>query len=36
LPALFCVGFFWDRVLWTICLELALNISPPGLCLLSS
>jgi hypothetical protein len=19
-PALFCDGFFWDRVLWTVCL----------------
>jgi hypothetical protein len=35
-PPLFCEGFFWDRVLWTICLELASNYNPPDLCLLSS
>jgi hypothetical protein len=34
--ALFGVGCIWDRVLWTIHLELALNCDPPELCLLSS
>jgi hypothetical protein len=31
-PALFCVGFFWDRVSRTICPGLALNCDPPDLC----
>jgi hypothetical protein len=34
--ALFCVGYFPDKVLWTICLGLALKHDPPDLCLLSS
>jgi hypothetical protein len=31
----FCDGYFWDRVLRTVCL-LALNHSSPDLCLMSS
>jgi hypothetical protein len=34
-PALFCEGFFWDRVSWIIVPRLASNHDPPDLCLLS-
>jgi hypothetical protein len=30
------IVFFWDRVLWSVCLGLASNHNPPDLCLLSS
>jgi hypothetical protein len=36
LPALFCIGHFWDQILWTICPGLALSHNLPGLCFLSS
>jgi hypothetical protein len=36
LPALFCGGFFRERVSLTICLGLASNSYPPDLCLLSN
>jgi hypothetical protein len=36
LPALFCVGYFRDRVSRTICLGFTSNHDPPDLCLLSS
>jgi hypothetical protein len=32
----FCVGYFRDRVLWSVYLGLALNWDPLDLCLLSS
>jgi hypothetical protein len=35
-PALFCIGYFQDRVSRTVCPWLASNCDPPGLCLLSS
>jgi hypothetical protein len=35
-PALFCVKYFRDRVLRTICLGLDLNQDPPDLCLLGN
>jgi hypothetical protein len=34
--AFLCVGYFWNRVLWTICLGLASNHDLLDLCLLSS
>jgi hypothetical protein len=35
-PALFCEGFFWDRISQIICPGLALNCDPPDICLLSN
>jgi hypothetical protein len=30
------MGFFWDRVAWTVCPGLASNCDPPDLCCLRS
>jgi hypothetical protein len=31
-----CVGYFQDRVSWTVFMGLSSNCDPPDLCLLSS